>query len=88
MGRIGYEIRENGSRPPLLSDGPAVYRASMKAILLILLGTLIALPGLFAVVAGEGGVAVKVGGSLAIAVGVGVFLYGLVLNHKDHTQKR
>jgi hypothetical protein len=60
----------------------------MKAILLILLGTIIALPGLFAVVAGEGGVAVKIGGSAAVAAGVAVFPYGLVLNHRDHTQKR
>jgi len=88
MGRTGYENHENGGGPPLLSDGCAVYRVRMKAILMILVGTIIALPGLFAVVAGEGGVAVKIGGSVAIAVGVAVFLYGLVLNHRDHTQKR
>jgi len=59
----------------------------MKAIGLIFLGVLLLLPGVFLLVSGFEGFAMKAlcFGSLGLGACVGV--YGLVLNHRDHTRR-
>jgi hypothetical protein len=58
----------------------------MKAIGLILLGALLALPGLGGLVGDVGGGFAKAVCIALLVVGSVVLLYGLVLNHRDHVR--